>query len=151
VAPGEQGEIVLTTFRKEAMPLIRYRTRDLSFVHPEPCRCGSPYPRIGQLTGRTDDMVKVKGVAVFPAHVESVLARVEGVGSEYQLHVRREPGHGDVLLVRVEAEERVGLREDLVHQLREGLSVRPEVELVEPGGLPRSERKTQRVFDHRST
>ena len=151
VAPGEQGEIVLTTFRKEAMPLIRYRTRDLSFVYPEPCRCGSPYPRIGQLAGRTDDMVKVKGVAVFPAQVESVLARVEGVGSEYQLHVRREPGHGDVLLVRVEAEEREGLREDLVHQLREGLSVRPEVELVEPGGLPRSERKTQRVFDHRPT
>ena len=106
---------------------------------------------IGQLTGRTDDMVKVKGVAVFPAQVESVLARVEGVGSEYQLHIRREPGHGDVLLVRVEAEEREGLREDLVHQLREGLSVRPEVELVEPGGLPRSERKTQRVFDHRPT
>ena len=110
VAAGEEGEIVLTTFRKEAMPLIRYRTRDLSFVYPEPCRCGSPYPRIGQLTGRTDDMVKVKGVAIFPAHVESVLARVEGVGSEYQLHVRREPGHGDVLLVRVEAEEREGLR-----------------------------------------
>lgn len=149
VAPGEQGEIVLTTLRKEAMPLIRYRTRDLSFVHPEPCRCGSVHPRIGQLAGRTDDMVKVKGVAVFPAQVESVLARVEGVGSEYQLHVRREPGHGDLLLVRVEAEEREGLQQELVHQLREGLSVRPEVELVEPGSLPRSERKTQRVFDHR--
>jgi phenylacetate-CoA ligase len=150
VAPGEQGEIVLTTLRKEAMPLIRYRTRDLSFVYPEPCRCGSPHPRIGQLTGRTDDMVKVKGVAVFPAQVESVLARVNGVGSEYQLHVHREHGHGDVLVVRVEAEAREGLEEDLVHQLREGLSVRPEVELVEPGSLPRSERKTQRVFDHRA-
>lgn len=151
LAPGEQGEIVLTTLRKEAMPLIRYRTRDLSFVYPEPCRCGNVHPRIGQLAGRTDDMVKVKGVAVFPAQVESVLARVEGVGSEYQLHIHREPGHGDVLLVRVEAEAREGLQEDLVHQLREGLSVRPQVELVEPGSLPRSERKTQRVFDHRSS
>lgn len=149
VAPGEEGEIVLTTFRKEGMPLIRYRTRDLSRLYPEPCRCGSPYPRIAQLTGRTDDMVKVKGVAVFPAQVESVLARVDGVGSEYQLHIHREPGHGDVLVVRVEAEDRPGLREALVHQLREGLSVRPEVELVPPGELPRSERKTQRVFDHR--
>lgn len=148
---AHHGEIVLTTLRKQAMPLIRYRTRDLSFVYPEPCRCGSPYPRIGQLTGRTDDMVKVKGVAVFPAQVESVLAGVEGVGSEYQLHVHREPGRGDVLVVRVEAEERPGLRDELVHQLRDGLSVRPEVELVEPGGLPRSERKTQRVFDHRSS
>ncbi len=151
VAAGEQGEIVLTTLRKEAMPLIRYRTRDLSFVYPEPCRCGSPYPRIGQLTGRTDDMVKVKGVAVYPAQVESVLAHVEGVGSEYQLHVHREPGRSDVLLVRVEADERAGLREEIAHQLREGLSVRPEVDLVPPGSLPRSERKTQRVFDHRAS
>lgn len=150
VAPGEQGEIVLTTLRKEAMPLIRYRTRDLSFVYPEPCRCGSPHPRIGQLAGRTDDMIKVKGVAVFPSQVESVLARVEGVGSEYQLHVHRQPGHGDVLIVRVEAESRARLRDDLVRQLREGLSVRAEVEIIELGSLPRSERKTQRVFDHRT-
>ncbi len=151
LAPGEQGEIVLTTLRKEAMPLIRYRTRDLSFVYPEPCRCGSPYPRIGQLVGRTDDMVKVKGVAVYPAQVESVLARVEGVGSEYQLHVHRESGRSDILLVRVEADERKGLAEEIAHRLREGLSVRPEVEVVPPGSLPRSERKTRRVFDHRSS
>ncbi len=131
------------------MPLIRYRTRDLSRLYAEPCRCGSPYPRLAQLTGRTDDMVKVKGVGVFPAQVESILARVDGVGPEYQLHVRREHERGDVLLVRVEGDDRPGLREGLVHQLREGLSVRPEVELVAPGSLPRSERKTRRVFDHR--
>jgi phenylacetate-CoA ligase len=149
VPSGEDGEIVLTTLRKEATPLIRYRTRDISRVYVEPCACGSPYPRIGQLTGRTDDMVKVRGVALFPAQVESVLAQVDGVGSEYQLHVQREPGRGDVLVVRVEAEERPGLREALAHQLRQRLSVRPEVELVAPGELPRSERKTRRVFDHR--
>lgn len=149
VPAGEEGEVVVTTLRKEGMPLVRYRTRDLSRLYPEPCRCGSPYPRIAQLTGRTDDMVKVKGVAVFPAQVDAILARVDGVHAEYQLHVHREPGVGDVLIVRVEADERPGLREALVHELRDGLSVRPEVELVAPGTLPRSERKTRRVFDHR--
>ena len=149
VAPGEEGEIVVTTLRKEGMPLIRYRTRDLSRLYTEPCRCGSPYPRLAQLTGRTDDMVKVKGVAVFPAQVDTILHRVEGVGPEYQLHVRRDSTHGDVLLVRVEADDRPGLRDALVQQLREGLSVRPEVELVPHGELPRTERKTRRVFDHR--
>jgi phenylacetate-CoA ligase len=147
--PGEEGEVVLTTLRKEGMPLIRYRTRDLSRLYADACACGIPYPRLASLTGRTDDMVKVKGVAVFPSHVEATLARVEGVGSEYQLHVHRDPAHGDVLLVRVEADERPGLREALIHELREGLSVRPDVELVPYGSLPRSERKTQRVFDHR--
>ena len=149
VAPGEQGEIVVTTLRKEGMPLIRYRTRDVSRLYTEPCSCGSPYPRLAQLTGRTDDMVKVKGVAVFPAQVETILSRVDGVGPEYQLHIHRESGRGDVMVVRVEADDRPGLREALAHQLREGLSVRPEVELVPPGRLPRSERKTRRVFDHR--
>ncbi len=149
VAPGEQGEIVVTTLRKEGMPLIRYRTRDVSRLYTEPCSCGSPYPRLAQLTGRTDDMVKVKGVAVFPAQVETILFRVEGVGPEYQLHIHREPERGDVMVVRVEADDRPGLQEALVHQLREGLSVRPEVELVPHGELPRSERKTRRVFDHR--
>ena len=95
-------------------------------------------------------MVKVKGVAIFPAQVETILSRVDGVGPEYQLHIHREPERGDVMVVRVEAEDRPGLREALVHQLREGLSVRPEVELVSPGALPRSERKTRRVFDHRT-
>ncbi len=146
---GEEGEVVITTLRKEGMPLIRYRTRDLSRIYTEPCPCGSPYPRIAHLTGRTDDMVKVRGVAVFPAQVDTILHRIEGVGPEYQLHIRRDLEHGDVLLVRVEADERPGLRAELVHQLREGLSVRPEVEFVPHGKLPRTERKTRRVFDHR--
>ena len=94
-------------------------------------------------------MVKVRGVAVFPAQVDTILHRIAGVGPEYQLHIRRDLEHGDVLLVRVEADERPGLRAELVHQLREGLSVRPEVEFVPHGKLPRTERKTRRVFDHR--
>lgn len=147
--PGEEGEIVVTTLRKEGMPLIRYRTRDLSRLYLDACPCGSPFPRLASLTGRTDDMVKVRGVAVFPSQVEAVLARVDGVGSEYELHVHRDAGRGDAMLLRVEADERPGLRERLVRDLREGLSVRPDVEVVPFGSLPRSERKTQRVHDHR--
>jgi phenylacetate-CoA ligase len=149
VAPGEEGEVVVTTLRKEGMPLIRYRTRDISRLYTGPCSCGSPFPRLASLKGRTDDMVKVKGVAVFPSQVEAILARADAVGSEYQLHVHRDPERGDLMIVRVEAEERPGLRERLLHELRQGLSVRPDVELVPHGSLPRSERKTRRVFDHR--
>ncbi|MHB1834075.1 MAG: phenylacetate--CoA ligase family protein [Solirubrobacteraceae bacterium] len=147
---GEEGEIVITTLRKEGMPLIRYRTRDLSRLYTTPCRCGSPHPRIATLTGRTDDMVKVRGVAVFPAQVEAILQGVEEVGPEYQLHIHRDVEHGDILLVRVEGTDRPGLRDELVERLRDGLSVRAQVELVAHGELPRSERKTARVFDHRN-
>lgn len=146
---GAQGEIVVTTLRKEGMPLIRYRTRDLSHLYTEPCSCGSPHPRIAHLTGRTDDMVKVRGVSVFPAQVDTILHRIEGVGPEYQLHVRRDLEHGDVLTVVVEADARHGLHDLLVQQLREGLSVRPDVDIVPHGTLPRTERKAKRVFDHR--
>ena len=146
---GEQGEVVITTLRKEGMPLIRYRTRDLSHVYAEACSCGSRYPRIAHLTGRTDDMVKVRGVAVFPAMVDTILHRIDGVGPEYQLHIRRDIEHGDVLTVVVEGEQRDGLHDELAHQLREGLSVRPDVDVVPFGTLPRTERKAKRVFDHR--
>jgi phenylacetate-CoA ligase len=149
VPPGEEGEVVVTTLRKEGMPLIRYRTRDLSRLIPEPCRCGSPFPRLARLTGRTDDMVKVKGVAIFPSQVETILGQVNGVGSEYQLHFYRDAERGDALVVRVEAEDHPGLRDNLVHQLHEGLSVRPEVELLPLGSLPRTDRKARRVFEHR--
>lgn len=147
--PGEEGEVVVTTLRKEGMPLIRYRTRDLSQVYPDSCACGSRYPRIAHLTGRTDDMIKVRGVAVYPAMVDTILHRIDGIGPEYQLHVRRDLEHGDVLTVVVEGERRDGLHDELVRQLREGLSVRPDVDIVPLGTLPRTERKTKRVFDHR--
>jgi phenylacetate-CoA ligase len=147
--PGEEGEVVITTLRKEGMPLIRYRTRDLSQVYADSCACGSRYPRIAHLTGRTDDMIKVRGVAVYPAMVDTILHRIDGIGPEYQLHVRRDLEHGDVLTVVVEGERRDGLHDELVRQLREGLSVRPDVDIVPLGTLPRTERKTKRVFDHR--
>ncbi|MCL4314082.1 MAG: phenylacetate--CoA ligase [Actinobacteria bacterium] len=148
--PGEEGEVVVTTLRKEGMPLIRYRTRDLSRLCTTECKCGSPFPRLARLSGRTDDMVKVRGVAVFPSQVESIIDRVEGVGPEYQLHLHWDPERGDVMVVRIEANEMPGLREKLIHELHEGLSLHPEVELLPYGSLPRTERKAKRVFDHRS-
>ncbi|HZU19366.1 MAG TPA: phenylacetate--CoA ligase family protein, partial [Candidatus Dormibacteraeota bacterium] len=148
---GEEGEIVVTTLRKEAMPLIRYRTRDLSRLLPGPCPCGSPHPRIARLSGRTDDMVKVRGVQVYPAQVDAVLASLPGLGTEYQIRLRRQGGR-EVFCLVVEAAtaswpEDLGRR--LADLVRARVGVRPEVELLPPRSLPRSERKTRRVFDER--
>jgi phenylacetate-CoA ligase len=150
--PGEEGEIVVTTLRKEAMPLIRYRTRDLSRLYAEPCACGRPHPRIARLTGRTDDMVKVRGVALYPSQVDSVLSSVDGLGSEYQVVCLRQGGR-DRLMIKVEA-ARLPLDRRLESRVAQAvkarIGVRPEVELLAPGTLPRSERKTRRVFDERA-
>jgi phenylacetate-CoA ligase len=149
VAEGEEGELVITTLRKEATPLVRYRTRDLSRVLTDPCRCGSPHPRIARLTGRTDDMVKLRGVAVFPSQIDSVLSGIDGVGSEYQLHVSRDAAGHDEAMLRIEARQGRGLEAEIQRELRQAVGVRFDIELVAPGSLPRSERKTQRVQDTR--
>ncbi|OLF16354.1 phenylacetate--CoA ligase family protein [Actinophytocola xanthii] len=147
--PGAVGEIVVTTLTKEATPLIRYRTRDLSYLYPDPCPCGSRYPRIGRILGRSDDQIKVRGVAFLPMQVDTVLADLPDAGPEFQAHVHRQADGRDTLTVRVEAVDRPGLREELEHRLRARTGLRIEVDLVAPGTLPRSERKTRRVFDHR--
>ena len=149
--PGEEGEIVLTTLRKQAMPLIRYRTRDLSRLYAEPCTCGRPHPRIARLSGRTDDMLKVRGVALYPSMVDGVLSEVEGLGSEYQVVCLRQGGR-DRMIIRVEAarlplDRRLGSR--VAAAVKNRIGVRPDVEVLAPGTLPRSERKTRRVFDER--
>jgi phenylacetate-CoA ligase len=145
---GREGELVVTTLRKQAQPLLRYRTRDLSRLLTEPCACGSPYPRIDRITGRSDDMFKVRGVPVYPAQIDTALSGVPGLGSEYQVVLTRHDGR-ERFLVRVEAEAAPGLAERATEALRDGLGVRPDVELVPPGDLPRTERKTRRVFDER--
>ncbi len=152
-APGAVGEIVLTTLRKEAMPLLRYRTRDLTRLLPEPCPCGSPYPRFDRLSGRSDDMVKVRGVALYPSQVDALLSRIDGVSSEYQLVIRRQAGR-DELTLRVECEApasaaRTTLAEAIVHAFRSGIGLTPRVEPLEVGSLPRTDRKTLRVLDER--
>ncbi|HZU05988.1 MAG TPA: phenylacetate--CoA ligase family protein, partial [Chloroflexota bacterium] len=151
-APGAVGEIVVTTLRKEAMPLLRYRTRDLTRLLPEPCPCGSPYPRFERLLGRSDDMVKVRGVALYPSQIDALLSGLEGASSEYQMVIRRRAGR-DELLLRVECEpagaDRATLVDAILHAFRDGIGLTPRVELVDLGGLPRTERKTRRVLDER--
>ena len=148
VPAGAEGELVVTTLRKQAQPLLRYRTRDLSRLIPEPCACGSPYPRIGRIVGRSDDMFKVRGVQVYPAQIDGVLSGLAGLGSEYQVVLTRHEGR-ERFLVRVEAVTTAGLGERVAEALRNRLGVRPDVELVALGGLPRTERKTRRVLDER--
>ena len=157
VAPGEIGEMVVTTLRKEGSPLIRYRTRDLTRFIPEPCPCGNPLPRHDHILGRSDDMFIFRAVNIYPGQIDHVLSQISGVGSEYQVHLfRREDGR-DILLVKVEglqtddspdAEKR--LVEDIMAEFRRQIMVRAQVEIVSYGTLPRSERKSKRVFDHRT-
>jgi phenylacetate-CoA ligase len=149
VPPGSVGEAVITTLTKQATPLVRYRTRDLTFLYSEPCACGSPYPRIGRPSGRSDDQVKVRGVIFLPAQVDTVLAEVGGCGSEFQAFVDRDASGRDTVTVRIEADDRPGLADELTRQLRVKIGLRLDVEFVPLGTLPRTERKTQRVFDRR--
>ncbi len=150
LSPGQEGEIVVTTLRKEAMPLIRYRTRDRSWLYEDPCPCGSPFPRIGRILGRTDDVVKVRGVAIAPAQVDSVLSTVEGIGPEYQIRISRPDGGRDEVVVVVEGDRDAATRTAVAQGLREAMGVRVDVEIVSYGTLPRSEGKTRRVVDERS-
>jgi phenylacetate-CoA ligase len=149
VPPGSLGEAVVTTLTKQALPLVRYRTRDLTVSIPEPCACGSPYPRIDRLVGRSDDQVKVRGVIFLPAQVDGVLEELGDCGPEFQVHLARGGGGRDAVTVRVEAVDRPGLADELAVRLRTAVGLRMGVELVPYGSLPRTERKTRRVFDHR--
>jgi phenylacetate-CoA ligase len=146
--PGAEGELVVTTLRKQAQPLLRYRTHDLSQIIAEPCACGSPYPRIARIRGRSDDMFKVRGVLVYPAQIDTALSDIAGLGSEYQVVLSRRAGR-DRFLVRVEAEAEEGAGDRAAEALRRRLGVRPEVEVVPVGTLPRTDRKTKRVLDER--
>jgi len=155
VAPGEKGELVITTLTKEGMPLLRFRTRDLTRIIPDPCPCGSPYPMIDRIVGRTDDMIKVKGVQVYPAEIENVLRSTPGVSSEYQIIVDRKEGK-DTALLRVERDRgsRMSAAEtsDMCRrQIKSSIGITMDIEIVDFMGLPRSEKKTKRVIDNRQT
>jgi phenylacetate-CoA ligase len=154
---GETGELVFTTITKEAFPVIRYRTRDITSLNPEPCICGRTHTRMNRVSGRTDDMLIIRGVNVFPSQIESVLMEMEAVEPHYQLVVDRE-GKLDALTVMVEVGE--GLFSDEVKHLqnmeqkiskniKEYLGVSAKVKLVEPKAIARSEGKAVRVIDKR--
>jgi phenylacetate-CoA ligase len=154
VPHGEQGEIIATTLTKEAMPLLRYRTRDISRLIPGPCPCGSEHPRIDRILGRTDDMFKIHGVNIYPGQIDHVLSHTEGVGSEYQILLGRERGR-DSMLIRVEKHLKAevddeDIKRTLGDKIKTQIGVTVGVELVDYQGLPRSEKKTRRVFDNRA-
>lgn len=157
VPPGEIGEMVVTTLRKEGAPLIRYRTRDLTRFIPEPCSCGNPLPRHDHILGRSDDMFIFRAVNIYPGQIDHVLSQIRGVGSEYQVHLfRREDGR-DIMLVKVEGrlgndspDAEKSLVEEITAEFRRQIMVRAQVEIVEYGSLPRTERKSKRVYDHRT-
>lgn len=153
VPDGEEGEIVITTLVKEGAPLIRFRTHDISRIIPGECPCGSKYPRLDVIKGRSDDMFKVHGVNMFPSQVEEILGLVDGVSSEYKIDIAHdEEINRDVILVTVEAEGRVNF-ERTAATIRElfksRMSVTPKITVVPIGTLPRTEKKAKRVFDHR--
>jgi len=154
---GKMGELVLTTLTKESLPVIRFRTRDITTLNPEPCKCGRTMVRMSKVTGRTDDMLIIRGVNVFPSQIESVLLDVEGVEPHYQIIVDREH-HMDAMEIWVEVSEAVfsdemrkmeALEKKVRDELESLLGVGARIKLVEPKSLARTEGKAQRVIDRR--
>lgn len=148
---GEMGEIVITTLVKEGAPLIRYRTHDLSRIIPGKCECGREYPRIDVIMGRTDDMMKIKGVNVFPSQIEEILGSFTEISSEYQIRISHLDGK-DTMRIYVETSGSYDF-EDVARRIAEKVKSRigftPIVKVVEIGVLPRSMKKTARVIDER--
>ena len=155
--PGETGELVITTLTKEGQPLIRYRTRDITSLNYVPCKCGRTHVRMQRVTGRSDDMLIIRGVNVFPSQIESILLEAEGTAPHYQIIVERE-GNLDTVEVRVEVDENYftdeikGLQrieKKIQKTIKEFLGVSTKVTLVEPRGIERSMGKALRVVDNR--
>ena len=154
---GEKGELVITTLTKEGTPIIRYRTRDITYLEPGRCSCGRTLRRMHRLLGRTDDMLIIRGVNVFPSQIEQVLFEVEGVEPHYQLVIERN-GQLDDLEVQVEMNERLfsdeiknleKIEQKMAHKLYSTLSIHAKVKLVEQKSIPRSEGKAKRIIDKR--
>ena len=152
VPDGTMGELVITTLRKQGAPLIRYRTHDLSRILTGSCPCGCPYPRIDTILGRTDDMVKVKGVNIFPAQIEEMLREVEGTSSEYQVMIDHLNGR-DIMTIFFETNLTDDARRHLENAVRDHCKAKIGIQIVPKavsiGELPRSEKKSTRIYDNR--
>jgi phenylacetate-CoA ligase len=156
---GEEGELVFTTLNREAMPLIRYRSKDLATLFPDSCPCGRTHRRISRIKGRSDDMFILKGVNIFPLQIDTTLMNIPEVGTNYLVVLEREPENfQDRMIVRVEVRPEFfkgdlwqleSLRRQITEALKSELLVTPKVELVEPDTLPKSEGKAVRVVDRR--
>lgn len=155
VAPGEIGEMVVTTLCKEAAPLIRYRTRDLTRLIEEPCACGSILPRHDRILGRSDDMIIYRAVNIYPGQIDEVLSGVQDANCEYQVHLDRREDGKDYMTIRLECCDgldpagKSDLARKVVEQVKQQIMVTCEVDIVDYCSLPRSERKSKRFFDNR--
>jgi len=154
---GEKGELVLTTLTREGTPMIRFRTRDVTALRREPCKCGRTLVRMDRITGRTDDRLKIRGVLIFPSQIEKALLEIKGVEPHYQIIVTR-PHHLDELEVQVETSKKLfsdevrhleEVRKKIEQHIENAIGLRVKVTLVEPKTLPRSEGKAKRVIDKR--
>jgi phenylacetate-CoA ligase len=156
VSAGQQGELVVTTLRKEGSPLIRYRTYDVTRIMDQACPCGSPFPMHDRILGRTDDMFIYKAVNIYPSQIDHVLSRLDGIGSEFQIYLKQRESGRDMMLIKVEREAGAKnadddpLAEQVATEIRRKILVRCQVEIVDYGSLPRTERKSRRVFDQRN-
>lgn len=154
---GETGEVVITCLVREAMPLMRYRTRDLAYIYTEPCQCGRTHRRLSRIKGRTDDMLIINGVNVFPSQIEEVIMKIPEVGTNYMIHLTKD-GAIDKLTVKVEIYSKMfsgdpgeldSLKMRIAEELRASIYIHPRVQLHEPGILPTFEGKGKRVVDER--
>jgi phenylacetate-CoA ligase len=157
LAEGEKGELVITTITKQGIPLIRYRTRDITSLNYEKCVCGRTHARIARLSGRSDDMLIIRGVNVFPSQIEAILVGIEGVEPHYLLVVDR-VGNLDTLEIQVEVDEQLfsdeikvlqKLAKRIEKEIKDMLGVTCTAKLVEPKTIQRSEGKARRVIDNR--
>ncbi len=155
---GEKGELVLTTLTREGMPIIRFRTRDITTLRPGKCECGRTHVKMDRITGRSDDMLKIRGVIVFPSQIERALLNIKGLEPHYQIIVTR-PHHLDELEVQVEASKLLfsdevkhveEVKNNLEDHIHDEIGLRVNVTLVEPQSLPRSDGKAVRVIDRRN-
>lgn len=158
VEDGQVGELVLTTIRRDGMPIVRYRTRDLTRILPGECPCGRVHRRIDRIQGRTDDMLILKGVNIYPMQVEQVLMSMPEVGSNY-LIVLESDGDMDQMCIRVEINDDIfvedmrvlgALQTRIAKRMKNEILITPRVELVQHGSLPHSEGKAERVQDMRT-
>jgi phenylacetate-CoA ligase len=157
VPDGNEGELVMTTLLREGMPIIRYRTKDLTRIIPGACACGRTHRRIERIKGRTDDMMIIKGVNIFPIQIEKKLMEIPGVGNNFVIILERE-GYDDHMTVKVEVQNEVftgdlrpleNLRKRVIDELKADILITPRVKLVEPGSIPATEGKAIRVIDNR--
>ena len=155
--PGNKGELVVTMLKKEAMPMVRYRMKDITCLNEEVCACGRTSPRISRIAGRTDDMLIVRGINVFPSQIEYTLMQIPEVGDQYMIHVSRD-GTLDKMVVQVEikpeafsdkVEDMIKLRARIETAMKKYLNIAVQVELKAPGELPRFDGKAKRVVDTR--